>query len=482
LAEDVPVGDLGLATRYSELAHEMSERIREGVLRPGDRLPSVRSVRRTRKMSPATVLQAYRVLEDRGDVRVRGRSGYYVNARKIGPMAEPAASEGTPKVVEPTVRDVVLDLVNAVKSPDIVALSSAFPDPSLFPLARLARALHAAALRLTPNSIYEDLTPGNPELRRCIARRYMETGVTVPIEEIVVTSGALEALNLCLRTATRPGDIVAIESPAFYAALETIQRLGLRCIEVPTCPREGIQVGALAKVLARHSVKACWLMSNFQNPTGASMPDEKKVELVRLLEKHDVPMIEDDVYAELHFDPVPRKPVKAFDRRGLVMHCSSYSKCLAPGYRVGWASPGRYAKDVSWAKLTFSMAATSAAQWAVVEYLKKPGYNFHLRRLRATLLDRQGRMLKIVHEAFPAGTKVTRPSGGYFLWLELPERVDAMKVYEKACARKIHVAPGPIFSAQKQFRNFIRLNHGIEWSPKVGEAVATVGSIVRSLS
>jgi DNA-binding transcriptional MocR family regulator len=361
---------------------------------------------------------------------------------------------------------------------DVVPLGSAFPSPLLFPMARLARVMASSVQKLDPWSTVDDLTPGNARLRRQIALRYLIDGLHVHTDEIVITNGALEALNLCLMAVTRPGDAVLIESPTFYAALQSIERNGLQAIEVPTHPREGIDLPALERALERHRPKACWLMSNFQNPLGSLMPDEKKRDLVGLLARYQVPLIEDDVYGELYFGEKRPTPAKAFDTEGLVMHCSSFSKCLAPGYRVGWVAPGRFARAVARHKLTTTLTTSAPAQGALAAYLEQGGYDRHLRQLRHTLSVQQTVFMEAVARFFPPGTRSTRPKGGYFLWLELPDGVNALDIHRHALSHGISVAPGPIFSAHRGFTNCLRLNYGHIWDARTEAALATLGRLV----
>jgi len=466
--------------RYESLAKEFSKRIEEGTLLPGDRLPSVRKVSRGRRVSPATVLQAYRTLEDGGRIQTRARSGHYVSAHWRAAADKPQISLPPRAAMAVDVQDLVFELLEMVQSRAFVSLGSAFPGPEHFPHAKLASALHASARKLDPKSVYDHLPLGNSELRRLISLRYIECGCDVPMEEIVITSGALEALNLSLQAATRRGDLVAIECPAFYVVLEAMERLGLKAVEVPTHPRDGMSVPALAEALERHPIKACWLMTSFQNPLGSSMPEDSKRALVKLLAARDIPLIEDDAYAELYFGKEKPKPAKAFDRGGRVLHCGSFSKCLAPGYRVGWAAPGRHARQVERAKMMTTIATSGPTQAAIVEFLKHGGYGHHLRRLRHTLATNQQRMLEAIGRHFPAGTRVTTPAGGYFLWVEMPARASAMEVHRLAFSRKITVAPGPLFSPQRKFENCMRLNYGLAWSPKIDAAMATLGKIIGS--
>ncbi|MEK1942390.1 MAG: GntR family transcriptional regulator MpaR, partial [Pseudomonas sp.] len=337
--------------RYEKFADEIAELIRTGVLAAGEKVPSVRHASRTYGVSPSTVFQAYYLLEDRGLIQARARSGYFVREHAKKPLPEAQISPRPAHTTEVDVSELVFSVLGSLKDPNTVPFGSAFPSPDLFPLVRLARSMSQSLRTLSPHAVIADMTAGNPDLRRQIALRYMVSGVMLPLEELVISNGAMEALNLCLQTVTQPGDLVAIEAPAFYATLQVLERLKLKAVEIPVHPREGIDLQTLADSLAQLPIKACWFMSSLQNPLGASMSDEKKRALYELLHQHQVPLIEDDVYAELYYGPQPPKPVKSFDRDGLVMHCGSFSKSLAPGYRVGWVAGGRYAEKISRLKL-----------------------------------------------------------------------------------------------------------------------------------
>jgi DNA-binding transcriptional MocR family regulator len=464
--------------RYEALAEEIAQSIRTGVMKPGDRLPSVRQASASRAVSASTVFEAYYLLEARGLIRARARSGYYViaGAKTLPPEPE-IASRPDADSTSVDVSSLIFEVLESAKARDVVPFGSAFPSPLLFPLPRLARAMASSVQTMDPWSTVDDLTPGNASLRRQIALRYLADGLHVHTDEIIITNGALEALNLCLMAATRPGDSVVVESPTFYGALQALERIGLRAIEVPTHPREGIDLAALALALERHRPKACWLMTNFQNPLGSLMPDQKKRDLVALLTRHDVPLIEDDVYGELYFGSHRPVPAKAFDSKGLVMHCSSFSKSLAPGYRVGWAAPGRYTRAVARNKLTLSLSASAPAQAALADYLTKGGYDRHLRQLRHTLSVQQSALMQAVVRHFPRGTRATRPGGGYFLWIELPGQVNTLDIHRQALSLGVSVAPGPMFSAQRKFTDCLRLNYGHSWDARAEAAVATLGRL-----
>lgn len=497
---------------YQRLADDISTLIRDGTMRLGERIPSVREISRERSLSTATVVRAYELLEAQGFIETRPRSGFYVGGQwQTGRASDgpaPASRKQSASTAAPApaprrstrvdVSELIFQVLESVRNRQLVPFGSAFPSPLLFPMSRLARCLSAGAHKMNQWGTLDDLPPGSIELRRQISRRYLRSGARVAPDEIVITSGALEALNLSLQVLTRPGDIVAIESPAFYGCLQAIEALRLRAIEIPTHPRDGIDIEAFARTLERHPVRACWIMSNFQNPLGALIPEDNKRELARLLDKHDIPLIEDDVYAELFFGRQRPRPVKAFDRKGLVLNCSSFSKSLAPGYRVGWVAAGRFATAIQRRKVMSSLSTSAPAQDAIALYLHEGGYERHLSALRRALATQQQAALDSLARHLPGHVRISRPAGGYFLWLELPEGRDAIEIHRLALDAGFSIAPGPIFSPRcahprsglpgsppgrpthgPAFRHCLRLNYGHPWTPISDQAIRALGRIVR---
>ncbi|WP_342131254.1 aminotransferase-like domain-containing protein [Hydrogenophaga sp. OTU3427] len=462
-------------TRYQQLAEELADAIRGGLLRAGERLPSIRATCEQRGVSPSTVFQAYGHLESLGLIEARPRSGFFVRATRrpvrAGPQVAPPRSEATPVAIS----ELVFDLLGSTRDADVVPLGSAFPAAHLFPFEELARSGARAMRRLKASQITGALTAGDEGLRQALRRRYALQGVPLADNELIITNGAMEALNLCLQAVTQPGDVVVVESPTFYAALQALERLHLKAVEVATDPATGVDLAALGELLARQKVAACWFMPTFQNPLGALMSTARRQALVELLALHQVPLIEDDVYGELHAGVRRPPPAKAFDREGGVLHCSSFSKCLAPGYRVGWAAAGRYAPQVERLKMMTSLATAIPPQLAVVDYLAQGGYDRHLRRLREALATQQRHAWRLVERHFPAGTRVTRPEGGYFIWLELPPAVDALALHHRARACSISTAPGVLFSADHRFTHHLRLNVGHPGDARFDPAMRQLG-------
>ncbi|PLZ00913.1 2-aminoadipate aminotransferase [Burkholderia sp. WAC0059] len=472
--------------RYEQLADQIEAAVRRGVFGVGERVLSVRRASQQYDVSIKTVLHAYALLESRGVIESRPQSGYFVRERAnaAGAGADHAdETQQKPAVAAPVdVSRLVLSTLRNIGAHDAVPLGSPYPDPALFPWRRINQYANAIARRHASWNLIDDLPPGNPELIRQIARRYTESGTPVDPEEIVVTVGATEAINLSLQAVARPGDTVAVESPTYYAMLHAIERLGMRAIEVPTHPTQGIDIEELARIIARQRIAACMVMPNFQNPLGFQMPDARKQQLVELLAAHDIPAIENDVYQELYYGAARPSTLKQFDARGLVLHCSSFSKSLSASYRIGWAMPGRYRMQVEKLKFLNTLTTPSVPQVALADYLRHDGYDRHLRRVRRFYRQQARLMSAMVQRFFPAGTRISSPQGGYVLWVELPARIDSMQLYRAALARGITIGPGYMFSTHNHFHHFIRLNYSYPWTAQTEAALRTLGELVASMA
>ena len=465
--------------RYERLASQIGDLIQRGDLPPGTRIPAVRAACDAYGVSPSTVFRAYYLLESQGLIVARPRSGYFVSAAAPGAPLHGAASTPNEPSKSVNISELVFEVLHSIKDTHTVALGSAFMSPTVFPMQRLGRSCASVNRSTDLAKMVAALPPGDDALRRQIALRYLMAGMVVHVDEIIITSGALDALTLSLQVLTRAGDEIAIEKPTFYAALQAIQRLQLKVVEIPVHPVEGHDMEALAQALDRRPIRACWFMASFQNPTGATLSDTKKQTLVELLAKYEVPLIEDDVYSELRFGSAPIRPAKFFDRQGLVLHCGSFAKSLAPGYRIGWAAAGRFAEQLERAKWMTTLSASVPAQRAIADYLEHGGYDRFLRKLRRELAAQQADMLSAIDRYFPPQTAATLAAGGYFTWVELPHSVDALRLFEAALERGISLAPGPIFSASGEFRHHIRLNYGYPWSPEIERAMATLGELAQ---
>ena len=461
---------------YEQLAAELGEAIERGILRPGERLPSVRRLAEDRAVSIATVLQAYLVLENAGLIEVRPKSGHFVRRRTEG-LAEPRPPRCSAQPARVSVSDGVARLTAALRDPSIIPFGSAYLAAEMLPMAAVNRIMSTLARESRAAGARYDVPPGLLTLRRQLARRSIAWGLTLDEDDFITTIGATEALGLSLRAVARAGDAVAVESPAYFGVLQAIEGLGMRAVEVPANPRTGIDLDELEGVLRGGPVRAVVVTANVSNPLGAVMPDEHKLRLVRLAARHDLPIIEDDVYGDLVFDGTRPRPLRAFDHDGRVLLCSSVSKTIAPGYRVGWVAPGRYAETIERLKFSQTLANPTLPQMAIAEFLASGGYDRHLRRLRGMLSGHIERYREVIATAFPDGTRISAPRGGFVLWIEMPAGIDALAVQARALDHGIAVAPGPIFSPRNRFTSFVRISCGLPMSPRVDAALRTVGEI-----
>ena len=460
---------------YVQLADSIARQIEEGVYPPGSRIPSVRRLREQHEVSVTTAVEACRLLESRGLVRSRPRSGFFVE-RSRPEVLEPAVPAHSTRARR---LDAALSLrLNlGIGNPQRPTLGAAVQGTELMAITTVNRLL-SQAMRLQPTVCHSyDAPPGSPELRRAVAQHGLDAGYSVSPDDVVITSGAKEAVYLSIRAVTRPGDTVAIESPAYYALLEVLASLDRKVIEVPSHPRQGIDLDVLGRVVSRQRVAAVAIVSNFSNPSGSCMTDAHKKALVDLLDAHDVPLVEDDVYGDLAFDGSRPKAVKAFDTRGTVLYCGSFSKTVSPGMRIGWAVPGRYQYEFEHLKLVVNQASPTAPQLALAALVEGGGFDRHLRRVRRLYAEQMERMIDAVDGAFPDGTRHTDPRGGHVLWVQVPG-LDSLALYERAAAEGIHIAPGPLFSASGGFRDHLRLNTGFPWTDHIASQVETLGRLV----
>lgn len=464
---------------YEQVALKVEKHIRTGVLRAGERIPSVRRAAAQHGVSLTTAVEAYGLLENRGLIEARPKSGYFVRPLVRERLMEPLASR--PAVTATAIGVGVLQskLFELVRHRDVVPLGAASPSPEVFPAARLGRIMAAASRAAGGAGLSYDMPPGSDVLRRQIARRSLDWGTQLSPDGLITTNGCTEALALCLRAVTKPGDVVAVESPTYFCILQAIEELGLKAMEIPMHPRDGMDVEALERALKTRNIAACVAVPNFSNPLGSLMPDENKQRLLAILTKRGVPLIEDDIHGDLHFDSRRPRVVQSWDAEGLVMLCGSFSKTLAPGYRVGWVAPGRFYDKVYALKLTSTLATGTLPQMAIAEFLANGGYDHHLRSIRLTFQDQVRRMSEAIAASFPEGTRLTRPAGGFLLWVELPGKVDAIELHRRALEAQISIAPGPMFSARQSFRHFIRINCGHPWNARLERAVGMLGAMIR---
>ena len=470
---------------YVAVAADMASLIAAGQLRPHDRVPSVRSLARQRGISVTTAVASLRHLEERGLIEARARSGYFVaSPRELADEPVPVALPRTARLAG--AQAMLRQLTDASLNPAVVRLGQAIPDAALFPRAALQRSLMRAS-RQTPTLVtaYALQTEGDAALRTAISRHYASVGARVDKRELLITNGCTEALSLALGAVARAGDVIAVESPTYFGFLQLAEMRGIRVLEVPSDPSEGIAIESLRALLAGpagRSVRAVAAIPSFSNPTGASIPLNRRRELVRLCDSADVALIEDDVYGDLQHEGARIPPCKAFDREGRVILCGSYTKSMAPGLRIGFTAAGRYRDAMRAAKHITAGASAPLPQAAIADFMAGGRYERHLRKLRAAFARQVAQVSHCVQREFPVGTRISRPKGSFILWVELPGDIDTLALYEEANRYGVDFVPGSLFSASGRYRNCLRLNCGYPVTLQTEGALRRLGELIRTRS
>lgn len=464
-------------TRYQHLANLIAERIEQGLYRQGEKLPSVRTLSQEHGVSISTVQQAYQTLETLQLITPQPRSGYFIAPRKAQPPV-PAMSRPVQRPVEVSHWDQILTLLDARHDKSIVPFGGGSPDVTQPSIKPLWREMSRLVQHNTADILSYDELQGRRELREQIARLMLDSETAVSADDIIITSGCHAALAIALLAVCKPGDIVAIESPSFYGTMQLLRGFDIKAIEIPTDPQTGISVEALELALEQWPIKGVILVPNCNNPLGFIMPDARKRAVLALAQRHDIVIFEDDVYGELANDYPRPRTIKSWDIDGRVLLCSSFTKTIAPGLRVGWIVPGRYHDRVLHMKYAASGTNVPTPQLAVAAFIREGHYHRHLRRMRQIYQSNMETYTCWLRQYFPCGICVTRPEGGFMLWVELPEMVDMVCVAKQLCELKIQVAPGSLFSASGKYRNCLRINCALPTSDKHREVMEKLGEAI----
>jgi len=462
---------------YEQVAEDMRHAITIGTYSSEERLPSLRKITSLYGVSLATAIQAYQWLEDSGFVEARPKSGYYVLPRGCGKACEPEVSNPRMKASEVTVGELALGILEEARRPDLINLGAAVPGEDLLPLKNMSRIYAGVARREEALLGHYEAQQGNELLRKQISRQLRSSGVRVHPDEVIITNGCMEALILSLRAICKVGDTVAIESPSYYGMLQAAELLRLNVLELPTHPRDGVDLNALQQALDKKMINVCLFMPSFNNPLGSSMPHKNRKQLVEMLAAENVPLIEDDIYGDLSYD-TPRLPAaKSFDCHGNVLLCSSFSKTLAPGYRIGYVVPGKYFDAVLKRKFLGNVASAGIPQVALAEFLRKGSYERVVRKAALHYKQRTDRLRQLVLQYFPEGTRVTQPQGGFVLWIEMPEHISGVALHDRALAAGISITPGVIFSPGGDYQHHIRMSASAVDGDAIDRAVKTLGEL-----
>ena len=461
----------------SRLVHAMIE---SGTLAPGDKVPSLRKMSQQLSISIATVSQAYVRLEEQGLLKAVPQSGFYVNQGYRAAETPVHPSVGS-RARRPQPGKSITSIFADSRREGVIGLGVANPATELLPYKALGRTLKKVCASNPDTVIAYSPPDGNLELRRQIALRFSRQGKPVAAEEVIITNGATEALMVALQAVAKAGDVVAVATPFYFSTIQMIAKLGILVVEIESDVNTGMSLDSLDSVLANHDIKAVIAACNFSNPTGSLMPDASKIRLVETLAERNIPLIEDDVYSDLYFTGQQPSNCKSYDRKGLVLYCSSFSKTLAPGFRIGWVIPGQFLHDVSRLKQLSSLSAASLQQLALAEFLSGGQFDRYMARCRRIYKQQMESTRNAIISEFPEGTRISSPLGGFTLWIQLPRGLNTFEIYSRAMEQNISITPGPLFSATEKYCNYMRICAGILWTPQVREAITRLGEIISDM-
>lgn len=468
--------------QYLNLANDLEHKIRAGNFRVGEKLPSLRSLRARTGKSISTIYQAYNELEDRGVIEVREKSGFYVKPLLDRMLPRPLRETGVIRPHQVTINTHSTMLQQYINNPAMLPLGTAVASPELLPLRQLAREVRKVAVDYGSGAMIGYGHPaGDPGLCDELAKRSVGYFSRDSGEEIIITNGCMDAIDLCLRAVAREGDVVLIESPTFLCYLQLIEDLNMRALEIPVDPDNGFDLDQLEAALTEHDVRVALVNTNFHNPLGYVMGNGAKQRLVEIVTGRGIPIIEDDIYGDLYFTETRPLPLKTFDRDGMVLYCSSFTKAMAPDLRVGWTIPGRFRERIKRLKFNSNVVSSQLNQRIAARFLASGGYERHLRRMRGALKKQAASMLQAIALHFPAGTRVSSPKGGICLWVELDRSIDSLVLFSEALHHNIAIVPGALCSVTERYNHCIRLNYGYPWTERIANGVAKLGRMTAQM-
>lgn len=460
--------------KYKKLTDNLKNLIEQGELKPHEKLPSLRDQVQRSGLSLMTVLNAYQELEAQGLIYSVHKSGYFVS-----PIS---AKSTTPTEIALNthieINSLVFDYLKATQSPEIVPFGSPFPCADYLNPPKLRQII--GQLSRQPKTFEQSHFSGNPELRRLIAQRYIMQGIGCNADDIVITSGCLDALNLALRALTQTGDYILLQETVFYGAWQIAEKLGLNVVTLPDDPLDGFNLAAFEQALNQYPIKVCWFMLNCQNPLGFTVSNEIKARIAALLVQHQIYLIEDDVYEELYYRGEKPLSVKAFDTENRVLHCSSFSKTLGANFRIGWVNAGKLAQQIQHLQLMSTISANPFVQTALVEFISNHYYEKHLRRLRRHLEKNKKQFFDYLRQHLPPSCQIDYHNSGYFLWISLPEKVCSMAIYQRLLEKGISITPSELFNLQQTRQNSLRINCSFEWNEDYQRSLELVVDVIKA--
>lgn len=374
----------------------------------------------------------------------------------------------------------IREILKVTEQPDMISFAGGLPAPELFPLDAMKEAFNQV-LGNDPSVLQYSTTEGYLPLRDYICSKMQEKGIAATADNVLITNGSQQGIDLLAKLFINPGDVVLVEKPTYLAALQVFSSYQAKFVNIPT-DEEGIDVEALEVAIKKYHPKFIYLTPTFKNPTGVTMNVERRRAVAKIVQDNRVPLIEDDPYGELRYSGEPLAPIKAFDETGWVIYLSTFSKTIAPGLRIGWIlAEKELMRKLVLAKQGTDLHTGTLVQRAAHYYLVNYNVSKHVEAIRSEYGRRRDIMLREMESSFPSYISWTKPEGGMFLWVTLPEDYDTVKLLPSAIEEKVAYVPGAPFYADSSCLNTLRLNFSNSTPAQIKNGIERLGRLFRNL-
>jgi DNA-binding transcriptional MocR family regulator len=443
---------MAVTSKYLQIAQKLIADIESAHLAMNEKLPSLRAIMTLHDVSMTTAIACYRHMEKIGYAIAEDKKGFFVQR----PYS--AKYTSTFPQFKSSITNVHARRLESFTDISIDSLATAKLDTRLIDNAIITRSIQAATKKSNFTLNYEN-PQGNSQLRSQLSNHFNQQGFISHPDELVITNGCLDAVVSALEIVSKPGDVIIVSSPCYSGLLDILSLLERAIIEIPST-EEGIDLEQLCHVVEHKKVAACILTANHQNPTGHSINNEQKKLIAQLAAKYELPIIEDDVFRELaHQKNIPL-PIKYYDDAGWVLWCSSFSKTLAPGLRLGWCKPGRFLEKYVKLRKIKTLGVNQPIQAAMTDYLEKGHYSRHLKKINKELSLHSRAYIEFLERHLPKNSKIYLPKGGLTLWICLPG-VDTRKLSLTLTKKEVYTQHGSSFSTTDLYQDCLRLNIGL---------------------
>ncbi|ATU44003.1 GntR family transcriptional regulator [Acinetobacter junii] len=464
--------------QYQRLAEQLSQKIYQHELQPQQKLSSLREFARQQKISLSTAQQCYELLEAKGLIYVKPKSGYFVSSRQYqSPVPESPKFESMPRRVSN------LELQNQIQTASIQShltpLGAIQLSPHLIPVDGLRRSLQRALKHCQSEDFLYCNKQGHLQLRQALSDHWREDGIYIAPDDIFISNGCMPALSLLIQQMSREGDSIIVPTPTFNGQLQLLAGLKRKIIEIPA-DHQGIDLERLEYFMQQGSTKLCLLTANFQNPLGYCLSNQQKQKIAELAQKYQCFVLEDDIYAECSFQKERPLPIRYWDQQGYVIWCGSVSKSLSSAYRVGWFCLGQQLQHLRPALLANNVGVNTPLQLGLADFIYSRAYREHLERLRPALMQQVEQYRACILEQFQGiPIALSQSSGGYALWMQLPNTITGLELYYRAQQYGINIVPGEVFGEDQRYQHFLRLNAGHALTDEIRQAIQQLADWVR---